>query len=158
MSFTRKFDDEETVKTKLHQLSAPSCYILQPPGPGVRPHFVEDPHIRLQKWGANLRSNCCNLSANMRGLGIPLTRDCTDKLKTTVSGQQIAYPTASAWTDETRATHPVWWYRTVTRSRNDYLPIDPQFNAESRRWVSRSTRDEARTSFEKDGVCSSGDK
>lgn len=155
MSFTRKFDDDEAVRNKLYQLSAINCYTLQTPGNGIRPHYVEDPHIRLQKFGANLRSNCCNVSSSIRGLGIPHTRDCTDKLKSAVTGDRISYPKTDSWTDESRATHPVWWYRTVTRSTNQFLHADPQRNAVNKRWESQSTRDQARAKFEETGTCSS---
>ena len=154
MSFTRKFDDRESVKCRLDMMSAASCYMLQEPGNGTRPAFVTDPHIRLQKWGANLRTGCPAIDSGLRGLGIPLTRDCNNRLASQTMGTTIEYPTASAWTDETRATHPAWWYREKCQDRSQHLFVDPQQDAEKRMWMSLSTRDMARDAFDKMAKCS----
>ena len=38
------------------QQTGPSRYILNVPGNGSKPCFMNDPQLRLQKWGANLKS------------------------------------------------------------------------------------------------------
>ena len=153
MSFTRKFDDDSSVRRKLECMTAPSCYAIMAPGNGSKPYYVEDPHIRMQAWAGNLRTNSSNVASSLRGLGVPLTHDCTDKTKTMVTGSAIDFPSVSGWVDETRSTHPVWWYRTVTRSTNQYLHINPQFNAHEKLWTSESTRDTARSAYEQNGAC-----
>ncbi len=127
--------------------------MLQAPGNGTRPSYVSDPHIRLQKWGGNLRKSCINIDSGLRGLGVPLTHDCTNRIHAVPKGEHIAYPTCGAWTDETRATNPAWQYRTVTRNTNQLLFYDPQENAEKRMWNQTSTRDQARDDFEEKGIC-----
>ena len=153
MSFTRAFDDRERVSDSLHRMTAQGCYGLKVPGNGTRPSYVSDPHIRLQQWGANLRTGCMNIDGTMRGLGLPLTRDCTNRIAAVPVGNAIEYGTSSNWTDESRATHPAWLYRTVDRDRSEYPFVDPQYNAESRIWHATSSRDMARDKFEAKGAC-----
>ena len=57
MSFTRFHYDVERTKKNLQQATGPSRYILNTPGPGNKVGFMNDPFIRLQKWGGNLRKN-----------------------------------------------------------------------------------------------------
>ena len=55
MAFTRfNYDDARTQK-KLQEATGPGRYILNVPGNGSTPTFFNDPYIRVQKWGANLR-------------------------------------------------------------------------------------------------------
>ena len=42
--------------------------MLDTPGPGMDLPFVEDPQLRLQKWGANLQTNTLNLESDLLGL------------------------------------------------------------------------------------------
>lgn len=153
MSFTRKYDDTAIVTDRLHQMRSSECYMLQTPGNGTRPCYVSDPHIRLQKWGGNLRESCINIDNGLRGLGAPLIRDCIDKVASAPKGMPITYPTCSSWTDETRATNPAWQYRTVTRDTTQLLFCDPQKDADKRLWNQTSTRDQARDEFERKGIC-----
>ena len=153
MSFTRAFDDRERVRDSLHRMTAQGCYGIGVPGNGTRPTYVADPHIRLQKWGANLRTGCGDIDNAMKGLGIPLTRDCTNQIETMPKGQSIEYGSTGNWTDESRATNPAWWYRTVNRNRNEFPLVDPQYNAENRMWHATSSRDQARDVFDASGPC-----
>ena len=43
-------------------------YFINTPGPGVDLPYMEDPQIRLQKWGGNLRNNSTNIENDLRGL------------------------------------------------------------------------------------------
>ena len=65
MAFTRfKYDNCRTVKS-LQQATDPGRWILNVPGNGETPCYMEDPHIRIQKWGANLRTNTINLESDL---------------------------------------------------------------------------------------------
>ena len=57
MSFTRFDYDECRTAKKLQELTGPGRYMLNTPGPGCNLCFYEDPQIRLQGWGANLRGS-----------------------------------------------------------------------------------------------------
>ena len=56
MAFTRFNYDDCRTKKKLQESTGPGRYSLNMPGNGSNPCFFNDPQIRVQKWGANLRS------------------------------------------------------------------------------------------------------
>ena len=132
MSFTRFHDDPTRIRKQLQQSSGLCRYQLDAPGPGILTPFIEDPQVRLQKWGANLRTNTINLESELRGVNKPLSRDCLgkDEYKNfNVSNEAIKYPTCSnLFTDQSRATNPAWWYRDVEQTDWYYPPLNPQEN------------------------------
>ena len=68
MSFTRFHDDPERIKKQAQESSDVGRYWLNTPGQGVNIGFVEDAHIRLQGWGANLRNNTVELESDLKGI------------------------------------------------------------------------------------------
>jgi hypothetical protein len=132
MAFTRfKYDDARTKKS-LQQATDPGRWILNVPGNGDSPFYMADPHIIPQKWGGNLRTNTINLESDLRGVNRHLSRDCLGKdeyVKYNVSSQPIQYPvSADLTTEQSRATHPAWWYRDVAQTDWQYPPLNPQAN------------------------------
>lgn len=132
MAFTRfKYDDCRT-KKELQQSTDPGRWRLNVPGNGSSPSYIEDPHIRIQKWGANLRTNTINLESELRGVNRPLNRDCLGKdnyQQFDVPNESIQYPSCSTLTtDQSRATNPAWWYRDLEQSNWEYPPLNPQTN------------------------------
>ena len=65
MSFTRFKDDPCRIKKELQELTGLGRYMLNVPGNGDKPGFMEDPHIRMQKWGSNLMTNTVNLESDL---------------------------------------------------------------------------------------------
>jgi len=131
MAFTRFHDDKCRVEKQLQEMTDPGRYLLNVPGNGTKPCFMEDPFIRMQGWGANLRTNCVNLDSSLRGLGRPLTRDCVEennyKLHTPQS-QEISYPSCQPITDQSRATNPAWMVKDKEQVNWYILPLNPQEN------------------------------
>jgi len=132
MAFTRfKYDDCRTKKS-LQQATDPGRWIMNVPGNGDTPCFMEDPHIIPQKWGGNLRTNTIQLESELRGVSRPLNKDCLGKdeyAHYSVHSQAIQYPSCSALTTEqSRATNPAWWYRDVPQQDWSYPPLNPQAN------------------------------
>jgi hypothetical protein len=72
MSFTRFHDDEVRINQQLKELTYQGRYQLSVPGPGASMPFQDDTHLRMQKWGANLRTNSTNLESDLIGLTRPL--------------------------------------------------------------------------------------
>jgi hypothetical protein len=132
MACTRFFYDPCRTKKQLQQATGPGRYILDVPGNGSQPCYIEDPQIIIQKWGANLRTNTINLESDLMGVNKPLSRDCLgkDNYQTfAVSNNEIQYPSNSnAFTDQSRTTHPAWWYRDVDRVNLEYPFLNPQEN------------------------------
>jgi hypothetical protein len=132
MAFTRfKYDDCRTKKS-LQQETGPGRWILDVPGNGSRPCYIEDPQIIIQKWGANLRTNTINLESDLLGVNRTLSRDCLGKdnyLNYNVPNEPISYPVCNqVFTDQSRATNPAWWYRDLEQVDWYYPPLNPQEN------------------------------
>ena len=58
--------DECRIKKQLQESSGPGKYMLNVPGPGQKLDFFDDPHIRMQQWGGNLRTNFFDLERELQ--------------------------------------------------------------------------------------------
>ncbi len=132
MACTRFYYDDCRTKKQLQQATDPGRWILNVPGNGANPAYMMDPQIIPQKWAGNLRTNTVNLESELRGYLKPVSRDCLGQdnyLSYRVPNQAIAYPECSTLTtDQSRATHPAWWYRDLEQVDWYTLPLDPQEN------------------------------
>lgn len=137
MSFTRYHDDPCRIIKQLQQSTDPGRYVLNVPGNnGDEPVYIQDPCVRLQKWGANLRTDAIAIESELRGLSRTLTRDTHvneyrgEHAMTASAGSQVAgnYVASRPFTDQTRATHPAWAFRDLEHPNWDYLHMDPQEN------------------------------
>ena len=131
MAFTRFHDDPCRIEKQLQETTGLGRYMLNVPGNGLTPCFMEDPFIRMQKWGANLRTNTINLESDLRGLSRNMTRDCPKEneyhLKAAKS-QAVAYPICLPGTEQPRATQPAWTARDLEQEDWYTLPLNPQEN------------------------------
>lgn len=138
MAFTRfKYDNCRTVKSQ-QQATDPGRWILNVPGNGTNPCYMEDPHIRIQKWGANLRTNTINLESDLLGMNRHISRDClgkddyknhTDDNNPKVHSEAIAYPKCNElFTEESRSVAPAWMVRDLEQVDWYYPPLNPQEN------------------------------
>lgn len=131
MSFTRFHDDPCRINKQLQESTDPGRYMLNVPGNGDKPYYIEDPYIRIQGWGANLRTNTINLESNLMGLNQPLSRDCLQNnyLKTAVYSSPISYPSCCpSFVEQSRVTHPAWTYRDLEQTNWYYPQLNPQEN------------------------------
>lgn len=134
MSFTRFRDDKDRIKKQLEEWTFVGRYQLDAPGPGINLPFQEDAQIRLQKWGANLRTNAINIESDLIGLSRPLQRDPIENNNNNnvINTPSINYPVAQPFIEESRASHPAWTYRDAVSPRWEYPLINPQANLEKR--------------------------
>jgi hypothetical protein len=132
MACTRFFYDPCRTKKQLQQATDPGRWILNVPGNGDKPCYMEDPQIIPQKWGANLRTNTINLESDLMGVNRYLSRDCLGKdqyQNYNVPNHAIQYPTCvNLTTEQSRATNPAWWYRDLEQTDWSYPPLNPQVN------------------------------
>ena len=130
MAFTRFHDDPCRIKKYLQESTDPGRYILNTPGQGDKMNFQEDPHLRLQKWGANLRTNTTNLESDLKGLSRSNTRDCIENnyQDHVAKSKPINYKTSGSVTDQSRTTHPAWMFRDLEQTNWWVLPLNPQEN------------------------------
>ena len=131
MSFTRFHDDPCRVRKELQESTGPGKYMLNVPGNGDKPCFMEDPFIRLQQWGANLMTNTINLESDLIGLSRSLNNDCINKNnyeKHAVKSKKVNYSSCLPTTEQPRATHPAWTARDLEQVDWYTLPLNPQEN------------------------------
>lgn len=152
MSNTRfNYDVCRSIK-KIQESTDPCKYILNKPGPGCNSCFVEDPHIRLQGMGTNLREGgetvFTDIASDLKGLTRPLTKDCYSFVDHSVKSTKKNYDNCySTVTDETRATHPAWMYRDLEQTRWYPLVYKPQDHAVQPFNYYLNTTNEARDNF-----------
>ena len=133
MSFTRfNYDDARTIK-KLEQSTGPGKYHLNVPGQGNNPMFISDPHIRMQKWGANNRfvfgGSLIDIDNDLRNQGNFLTKYHNCRTKNNITTSKISYPDKKTTvTEQSRVTHPVWKYRCLEQNHTYPLFLNPQEN------------------------------
>jgi len=104
-------------------------YHLNVPGPGANVNYESDPHIRLQKWGANYHTNTVNLESDLIGLTRSLNRDCNktnNYLENRVKSVQVPSGTNNPYTEQSRAIMPAWTARDLEQSKWEILPLNPQ--------------------------------
>ena len=132
MAFTRFHDDPCRIKKQLQQSTDPGRWIINVPGNGSSPCYMEDPFIRVQKWGANLRTNIINLESDLLGVNRNLSRDCLgkDNYKAyNVPNEPISYPVCNnLYTEQSRAIMPAWTARDLEQTDWYYPPLNPQEN------------------------------
>jgi len=132
MANTRFNYDPCRTKKSLQQSTGPSRYILNVPGNGDKPCYIEDPQIIIQKWGANLQTNSINLESQLLGINRKLGRDCLGKdeyVNYNVPTKEIQYPSCNQlYTEQSRAIMPAWTARDLEQVNWYYLPLNPQEN------------------------------
>jgi len=132
MANTRFYYDPCRTKKSLQQSTGPGRYILNVPGNGADPCYIEDPQIIIQKWGANLRTNTINLESDLLGVNRKIGRDCLGKDSYTsynVPNSAIQYPTCNnLYTEQSRAIMPAWTARDLEQVDWYTLPLNPQEN------------------------------
>ena len=131
MSFTRFHDDPCRIAKQLEESSNVGKYRLNVPGNGLKPLYMEDPYIRLQKWGGNLRTNIVEIEDSLKGLNRKLNRDCLEEnnyKNYTPNSNSIEYPEYGMFTEQPRAIAPAWELRGIQNREMPYLHRDPQSN------------------------------
>lgn len=129
MAWTRYHDEPIRMAKRAQENRLMEQWILDVPGNGLRPYYIEDPHIRIQKWGGNLMTNTINLESELMGLGKVYTKCDANKnyeqLNTVTHPMQ--YPTYDkALTHDPRITHPAWALKGQQKEKWDILLYDPQ--------------------------------
>lgn len=129
MSFTRFHDDPCRISKQLEESTNQGKYIMNVPGNGLTPYYMEDPYIRLQKWGGNLQTNVIEIENSFRGMNRPLNRDCikeNDYKNYQANSEKIYYPNYGMFTEQPRAMMPAWNIRVNEQAKWDYLFYNPQ--------------------------------
>jgi hypothetical protein len=130
MAETRFGSDPCRISKKLQNMTFQGRYMLNAPGNGENPSYMADPHIIMQKWGGNLRTNPMDIDNELRGVNRRINKDCLGKDEYTrfsTTTQAIEYPISSTLTTEqSRAILPAWTTRDLEQSNWQYLYYNPQ--------------------------------
>ena len=119
MSFTRFHDDPCRIHKQLEESTFQGRYMLNKPGNGAKPCYMEDPFIRLQKWGGNLRKNN-NGPIEIHSYLIGLKKN----IETTRQTFKEDYNTI---TNQSRTTNPAWLYKDLEQNHR-YILLNKNFS------------------------------
>lgn len=151
MAFTRFHDDSARITKNLQQSTDQGRWILDTPGNGVKPPFMEDPHIIPQKWGANLWTDYTDVQSTLMGLTKRVNRDFVgtqEYKRQTLHTAPITYPVSSQLTTEqSRAIMPAWTARDLTQNHGYILFKDPQAHTQMPFKSNQSSRIMERDNF-----------
>ena len=115
MSNTRIGNDACRIIDKNMQITGPGRWVIDVPGPGETPPYMMDPHIRLEKWGANIWTDQVELeNKRLRGNEQPLIRGCVDKKRKSspLKSRPIQYEESTKLnTEQSRTICPPWTLR-----------------------------------------------
>lgn len=136
MSFTRFRDEPDRIKKQLQQSTDVGRYVLNVPGPGDKPLYMEDPYIRAQMWAGNIMTNTVDIETELRGLSRRLNKDTHennylsgDASVATRTNELITCPTrGGSSVEQSRVTHPAWMLRDLEQDNWKMLHFDPQEN------------------------------
>ena len=123
--FTRLKDDPYEIKKSLQQSTDQGLYYLNTPGIGMNIPYIADPQIRLQSWGANLRTNSIDIENSLRGLTTPLSPLDCNKSNIPKSVLQKYKSNDEEITHQSRTIMPAWKLRCQESTRWDYAIPDP---------------------------------
>jgi len=142
MSFTRFHDDPCRIQKYLEETTNVGNYGINVPGSGDSPLFINDPYLRMEKWGANLSQNKTELESDLMGITRKLNRDSLKENNYLNYNYNKGlynrnnYPIKEdEITHQSRATHPAWTVREIDSINTPnvpnnfkYLFLDPQEN------------------------------
>ena len=129
MSLTSIKSSQLRIEKDLQISTFTGRYHLNVPGPGDNVIYESDPHIRLQKWGANYHTNTVNVESDLKGMTRSLNRDCakTDNyLENRVKSVQVPSGVSNPYTEQSRAIMPAWTARDLEQPHWSILPLNPQ--------------------------------
>ena len=140
MAFTRFHDDPCRIQKYLEETTYVGNYKINVPGNGDKPSFINDPHLRMQKWGANLSENKTQLESDLMGITRKLNRDSIQQnnyldynYNNNLYNQNIYPVQSNEITHQPRATNPAWEVREIDSINTPnipnnfkYLLLDPQ--------------------------------
>lgn len=73
--FSRTKDTIKKINYDVNSLTYSNDYVFETPGNGSNPYYIKDSHIRLQKWGGNMRTNSINIENDLMGKTRNFNRD-----------------------------------------------------------------------------------
>ena len=136
MAFTRFNSDPCRIYKYLEESSNVGNYYLNTPGNGPNPEYINDPHIRLQKWAANQSNNTTDIESKLFRMIRKLDHDDIKNNNYQNDNIEKHYNLGiyksnnDSISDESRLSLPAWTLRDIDSNNvpNNfkYLHYDPQ--------------------------------
>jgi hypothetical protein len=129
MASTRtKYDEVHTAQSAL-DISNIQAYTYNVPGPGSFVPYHDDPFLRLQKWGGNMRTNTFDIDSDLKGLTRKINKSHMDSQNYkdfAALSQPVVFPTELSWVQQPRTSEPAWELREHSNFRWEKPFISPQ--------------------------------
>lgn len=131
--FTRTKDRRDKIEYDLQVMSHNNNHTFNTPGNGTTLAYMNNPNIRLQKWGANIRTNMTEIEQDLRGLTRTLNRDVLNEYeynKNAAISNPIAFETVSIKNENPNINENKCDIRNkcLKNNRDEYLHHNPQKN------------------------------
>jgi len=112
----------------IQQMVTIGNYHLMVPGNGIQPYYIEDPQIRIQKWGGCSYTNMIDVDTSLKG--IDKTLKCDVFQKSNLSSTPIQYPSTNLlYTENSRTICPAWNLKGIEVVKSDFLYYDPRIKS-----------------------------
>jgi len=110
------------------------------------PTFMDDPYVRQQRWGNNIRvpatmgfipnGTPLEVENNLMRRDVKLSKYCSPQqypnTRISTVSAAVSNTTRNPMTHQSRASHPAWMYRDVEQTRWEYPLLNPQENVAMR--------------------------
>ena len=120
MASTRISNDRLRIYKDLQQSTDVGRDVLKVPGNGLDIPMINDPHIRMQKWGANHVNDIISVDNSLKNIDRPLMRGCRDCKKSYYTNPDLSSMTYSQdtfGTIDSFITQPAWELRDKENTR-----------------------------------------
>lgn len=109
MASTNINNDPIRIRKNLQQIKDQAQYQLNVPGNGLNMPLEMDPHLRLQKWGANFAPEFIDIENKLFTLDRRLTRGCLkSQIYTPIDYTKINYDTHDSSVKVNNLENPAW--------------------------------------------------
>ena len=78
MASTRISNDKIRIQKQVQQSTDVGRHVMNVPGNGLDIPFIEDPHVRMQDWGANRVNDIIGVENSLLNIDRPLMRDAKE--------------------------------------------------------------------------------
>lgn len=109
MTSTKIFNDKVRKEKQLDEITFQGRYTMNVPGNGTMMPFIEDPYVRLDKWGANFATNKIDLDSHLKNLDRKLNKDFVDlNQPSKIKIKEPNYPSESFNIKSSFISEPAW--------------------------------------------------
>lgn len=124
MANTSIKNDPIRIYKNLQQSTDVGRHILNVPGNGLDVPFINDPQVRMQRWGANHMTDIIGVENSLMGIDRRLTRECMESKYTQPDTSRMDYSTGTFNVTESFITQPGWNLKDYENTGDLGYPIE----------------------------------